>query len=85
MVTATIAGMGTLSTKKKMDGGEGEGGEDGALAGGAWATSNGEAGPESIEAEDTLFLKELRSRAQVRSIYIYEVLQYIYRSIYTCI
>lgn len=67
MVTATVSGMGTLSTKKKTDhaegGGEG-GAEDGAY-GGTWATSNGENEPDSVEAIDTLFLKELRVKAKV--------------------
>ena len=59
-----VAGMGTLSTKKKAD--SSEGGTDGGGGDGAWSASNGEAEQDSVEAKDTLFFKELRAKGQVR-------------------
>lgn len=69
MVAATVSGMGTLSTKKKSDNAEGaaDGGEDGAT-GSPWLSSNGDNEPDSVEAVDTLFLKELKAKGQVRGL-----------------
>lgn len=63
--------MGSLSTKKKSETLEGapEGGEDGS---GPWSASNGDGSnntsivADSIDAKDTLFLKELRAKGKVR-------------------
>lgn len=91
VVTSTVMGMGTLSTKKGREslGGEGGGadGEDAAFGndGGMWVSSNGDIDqqqqqqqyhsqqqrqlqlhqPDTIEAKDTPFLKELRAKVQV--------------------
>ena len=64
VVAATVAGMGTLSTKKKVD--NSEGGVDGGGGDGAWSASNGDAEQDSVEAKDTLFFKELGAKGQVR-------------------
>lgn len=70
-MTSTVLGMGALSTdskKSKSDNAEGapEGGDDGA---GSCSASNGDNnGSDSVEAKDTLFVKELRSKAQVRGV-----------------
>lgn len=60
---ATISGMGVLSTKKKSDNADGMlEGEDG-----SWSATNVDNnGSDSIDAKDTLFLKELRAKGQVR-------------------
>lgn len=68
VVVATIAGMGALSTKKKPDHAEGMlegGGDDGP---GSWPGANGDnnGSSDSVEAKDTLFLKELTAKGQVR-------------------
>lgn len=65
--------MGILNTKKARDstGGEGGGGSgDDTPYGGTWLVSNGDKDqqPVSIEAKDTLFLKELRVKVQVREV-----------------
>lgn len=52
--------------KPKSDSAEGtpDGGDDGA---GSWPASNGDNnGADSVDAKDTLFLKELRGKGQVR-------------------
>ncbi|CAN0543406.1 unnamed protein product, partial [Ectocarpus sp. 12 AP-2014] len=66
VVAATIAGMGALSTKKKPDNAEGMldgGGEDGL---GSWPGANGDnnGSSDSVDAKDTLFLKELATKGQ---------------------
>lgn len=65
-----MLGLGTLSTRKGRDGmgGEGGGGSgDDTPYGGTWLVSNGDNDqqPDSIEARDTLFLRELKAKAQV--------------------
>ncbi|CAM9362910.1 unnamed protein product, partial [Ectocarpus sp. 4 AP-2014] len=64
VVAATIAGMGALSTKKKPDNAESMldgGGEDG-----SWPGANGDnnGSSDSVDAKDTLFLKELATKGQ---------------------
>lgn len=60
--------MGALNTKKKHDNAEGMldgGGEDGP---GSWPGANGDnnGSSDSVDAKDTLFLKELATKGQVR-------------------
>lgn len=67
MVGATVSGMGILTSKRKGDNveGVGDGGEDVGF-GGSLLTLNGDNEPESsVDAKDTLFLKELRAKAKV--------------------
>lgn len=69
-----MLGMGTLSTKKRSDGaGDGSGAADGddMPDGSAWPSANGDGGNDSqlavtVEAKDTLFLRELRMKVTVR-------------------
>ncbi|CAN0183912.1 unnamed protein product, partial [Laminaria digitata] len=62
VVAATVAAMGTLSTRKKAD--NSEGGTDGGGGESAWSASNGDAEQDSVEAKDTLFFKELGVKGQ---------------------
>lgn len=72
VIASTVIGMGALSTdskKNKPDNADGmlEGGDDGGA--GSWAASNGDNnGSDSVEAKDTLFVKELKGKAQVRGV-----------------
>lgn len=71
VIVSTVLGMGALSTdskKNKSDSTEGTpgGGDDGA---GSWSATNGDNnGSDQVDAKDTLFVKELRGKAQVRGL-----------------
>lgn len=67
VVASTVLGMGALTTdskKNKPDSAEGDAGGE------SWSAPNGDGdrnGSDSVDANDTLFIKELRVKSQVRS------------------
>ena len=68
VVIPSVVGMGTLKKSKKT-GKADDSGEDAEEDGeGTLTTSNGDSSFRSVEGKDTLFLKELRVKAEVRPV-----------------